>query len=202
MNWWLEEARHMDPLKMLAQYIFKLNVLFERRRNEYAPMAPRDLPKDVAEMYNQSRDEGRKLDVRQHTRVLFEVQRPNDPSKWHKVNLADRSCSCGFYREHGIPCRHMWAALMRVQECPREFVVKERLVSALKSVYTGFVIPVDQTLLIDDGLRPPEVIRQRGRPKVKRYQSAAEKGPRKKVKCGHCGETGHNVRTCPQKRGE
>ena len=90
----------------------------------------------------------------------------------------------------------MCAAALLVHINPVTFVAPELLVGALKRVYAGVVMPVDQTNLRADDTVPPERPKLRGRPKEKRYISSAEKKPRRQVTCKKCGELGHNSRTC------
>ena len=198
MNWWLEEARRVDPVSLFSTYIRKLNGLFEKRRYKHSLPTTTDLPQKVHEMFTKCVDESRTLRVFVHTRAIVEVQRKNAPGLFRVVDLEAPTCSCGFYKEHGVPCRHMCAAIIFLKGRPQAFVVSERRLSSLQAVYAGTTIPVDLSNLHDDGMKPPTSTKRRGMPKVKRILSSAEKGPRQKVTCGLCGGKGHNVRTCKQ----
>ena len=133
------------------------------------------------------------------TRTIVEVRRKNAPSLFRVVDLEAPTCSCGFYKEHGVPCRHMCAAIIFLKGNPQAFIVPERRLSSLQAVYVGTTIPVDLCNLPDDGMKPPSSTKRRGRPKVKRIVSSAEKGSRQKVACGLCGQKGHNIRSCKEK---
>ena len=196
MNWWLDEARYHDPLGFFSLYIRKMNVLFEERRSEYMSMRSTCLPKNIQEMFSQSVSDSRSLRVVRHTRYLLEVQRKNHQTRFRTVNLETRMCSCGFYREHGVPCRHMCAAILFVKGHPQDFIAPEHQLESLKRTYVGTTIPVDVNDVEDDGLKPPIETKRRGRPKEKRNKSSAEKGPRRTVTCRLCGGKGHNSRTC------
>ena len=115
------------------------------------------------------------------------------------VNLATVECSCGLYKEHGVPCRHMCAAALLIRENQDKFVIKERRLRALKATYAGTTEPVDIRHLHDDGLKPPVGTKRRGRPKEKRIPSSAEKSQKKTVTCGRCGARGHNSQSCKAK---
>ena len=113
-----------------------------------------------------------------HARTIVEVQRKNAPSLFRVVDLEAPTCSCGFYKEHGVPCRHVCPAVIFIKGSPQTFIVRERRLSSLQAVYVGTTIPVDLSNLPDDGMKPPSCTKRRGRPKVKRIVLSAEKGPR------------------------
>ena len=196
MNNWLEEARHMDPVRMFAYYVRRLNVLFEQRRLMYASLRDDALPPDVAETLDKSIKEGRKLRVIPHNATTFEVQRLNDKVFPRRVNLEAPSCTCGFFEEHGIPCRHICAAAILVRIHPKTLVVPARLLPELRAVYACAITPVDGNLLHNDGTQPPAEKKQRGRPRTKRIPSCLEKKPKRTVTCSKCGASGHIAKTC------
>ena len=112
------------------------------------------------------------------------------------VSLGEMECSCRFFTEHGVPCRHLCAAALSIKLHIPLLVIPELRVEELRATYDGIVMTVDLNELIDDGLAPPIETKRRGRPKQKRIQSSAEKRPKRTVTCGRCGKTGHNARTC------
>lgn len=195
-NRWLEEARHLDPVGLFTHFIRRLNGLFERRRHKYALMPAGNLPKNVAKVFNKSLGEAERLHVERHTESRFEVQRMNDPTVFRVVDLDARTCSCGFFREHGIPCRHMCAAVLAKRENPIHLIIPERHLSTLVETYAGFSTPVDMTRVYDDGTKPPTETKRRGRRKEKRIPSVVEKKPKRSVRCRKCGGRGHNSRSC------
>ena len=162
-------------------------------------MNPTQLPNKVSRMFNTSVEDSRTLRVYRHTNTIFEVESKNDPRFLRVVNLSTMECSCVFYKEHGVPCRHMCAAALFIQETPNKFVFKERRLRALKATYAGSTEPVDLRLLHDDGMKPPVGKKRRGRPKKNRIPSSAEKGQKKTVTCRRCGAPGHNSRSCKAK---
>ena len=147
-------------------------------------MRQNSLPANVAQILSKSVEKSLSLNFLRHTWHIFEVERGNGKIGFCVVNLQTRSCSCGFFKEYGIPCSHMCRVLLAKRVHPKTFVVPERRRQALLATYTGSINPVDLTNLQDDGLKPPEQTKRRGRPKEKRYISASEKGPRRKVTCG------------------
>ena len=174
MNKWLGEARYLDPVGLFRSYIWKLNSLFEKRAVMYDAMDENSLPKRVRKMIEEGIEDGGKLTITQHTQTLFEVQRKTKPNSIRVVNFDTMSCSCGFYAEYGVPCRHMCKASMSMDLHPKELVIPERRVGALKRTYQGFIIPIDINYLEDDGTKAPTKTKKRGRPREKRIPSSVE----------------------------
>ena len=168
MNKWLEQVRHLCPVEIFEAYIEKLNILFEKRRNKYASIQQPSLPPYVARIFSKSVEESRKLDVRKNTRRLFKVQRRNDPTAYRTVDLLEGKCTCGFYDEYGIPCRHLCAACLFLGDHPHNLVIQERTITALQTMYRGETVPVDVNMLNGNGLKVPGFKKKRGRPKEKR----------------------------------
>ena len=82
---------------------------------------------------------------------------------------------------------------------PRTLVIPERRAGALQALYVGSTVPVDLTLLANDGTQAPAYKRGRGRPKMKRIRSVVEAGQKRPVVCSRCGGRWHNARTCTNK---
>ena len=181
---------------LFASYVRQLNNLFVRRRNKYASSPDGTLPKKVFKMLSESVKQSGNHLVRAHSRSLFEVQRLNDRGSFRVVDLEERTCTCSFYKEYGVPCRHVCAAVLSLNEEPKQFVAPERCRDALLATDVGFMRPVDTSSLTNDGTKPPVGTKKRGRPKEKRYLSAAEKKGKRAMTCGRCGIQGHNARTC------
>ena len=97
----------MDPVNLFCTYIRKLNRLFFSRRQELALLPPNSLPRNVDMMLSKSIEESWELDVLQNSMNIFEVQRRGCRLPFRVVDLGKMSCSCGFFREQGIPCRHI-----------------------------------------------------------------------------------------------
>ena len=180
MNWWLDEARHHDPVGFFSIYIRKLNALFEERRTEYLSMRQTGLPKNDEEMFSRSVSDSRKLRVVQHSCNVFEVQRKNNPARFRTVNVETRMCSCGFYKECGVPCHHFCAAILFLKGCPKDYIAQEHRLETLKRTYIGTANPVDKNGLQIDELQPPVETKRRGRRKENasnRLRKRGREGP-------------------------
>ena len=199
MNWWLNEARLQNPVGLFSTYIEQLNMLFERRRDKYEAMNVNGLPTKVAKMLDKSVQQAETLRVHQHTRTSFQVQSRHDQNTLRVVDMEAVSCSCGYRDEFGVPCRHICAVSIFLEQEPIQYIIGERRRAALLATYVGNITPVDTFVLEDDGLKPPVGTKKRGRPKHKRIPSSAENRPIRTVTCGRCGNRGHNARTCTLK---
>ena len=169
MNWWLQEAMLLEPIWFFSMYIRKLNALFYERRTMYASMNPTGLPPEVSTKFMKSLNESRTLKVFRSSPSVFEVQSLHEPLSFRVVDFRDMSCSCGGFKEYGVPCRHMCAALLSTNTNPVRLVIPELRVQALQATYDGVTVPVDLHSLHDDGLQAPTDTRKRGRPKQKKY---------------------------------
>ena len=118
-------------------------------------MREEDLPSNVKNLFMESVSDSRALRVIRHTHNVLEVQRKNCPTKFRTVNIETRKCSCGLYKEHGVPCRHFCAAILFLKGCPHDFLAPEHQLETLKRTDIGTTIPVDQNSLQGDGLKPP-----------------------------------------------
>ena len=196
MNWWLEEARHLHPVGLFCGNIDRLNQLFERRRDVFTFQTPSHFPSNVEEKLQKSIKEAKSLHVLTCVRGVFRVQRLHHPNEMRVVSLGEMECSCGFFKEHGVPCRHLCAAALMTKLSIPLLLIPELRVEALRATYDGRADVVDLNELVDDGLAPPVGTKRRGRPKEKRIRSSAEKKPKRTVTCGRCGKTAHNARTC------
>ena len=112
------------------------------------------------------------------------------------VDLSEPSCSGGFFREFGVPCHHLCAAILHVGQNPNDFVIPERSLAALRAVYDGFITPVDLKELEKDMTKALTKTKKRGRPKEKRMKSAVEVGPKRTVTCSLCQKKGHYSQSC------
>ena len=61
MNWWLEDARRLHPVRLFCCYIDKLNQLFEQRRDVYTYQMVGQFPSNVEEKLQKSIQEAKSL---------------------------------------------------------------------------------------------------------------------------------------------
>ena len=167
MNRWLEEARHLHPVGLFCCYIDKLNKLFERRRGEYAYKTVSHFPSNVEEKLQQSVKDAKSLIVVSGVRGRFRVQRLHHSNEMRNVSLDAVECSCGFFKEHGVPCRHWCAAALDMKLHIPMFVIPKLRVEALRTTHEGSAMLVELNELTDDGLSPPVETKRRGRRKQK-----------------------------------
>ena len=87
-------------------------------------------------------------------------------------------CSCGFAQEEAFPCRHICAACLLKAVVPMTLVIPEDRAGALQALYAGSTVPLDITLLVNDGMQAPAYRRGRELPKMKLIGSVVEAGQR------------------------
>ena len=195
-NAFISDLRTLHPTHFFAGFIRKVNALFLERRSLHAKRRPDGPPEKPAALVKKAIDQCRTLRVIQHSVTLFEVQRMTSRNEFRSVDVGALRCSCGFPQEEALPCRHICAACLFKTVDQRTLVIPERRAGALQALYVGSTVPVDLTLLENDGTRAPAYKQGRGRPKTKRIRSVIEAGRKRPVVCRRCGGSGHNARTC------
>ncbi|XP_022865557.1 uncharacterized protein LOC111385405 [Olea europaea var. sylvestris] len=116
------------------------------------------------------------------------------------VDIEGRTCTCRMLQVDQLPCPHALAVIASVKMDPYEFCSYYYTREAYKSTYNETVFPVgnpNEWIVPKDFenivVLPPNQKRSCGRPTEKRFRSAVEDNIT--VKCGRCGESGHNRRT-------
>jgi hypothetical protein len=131
------------------------------------------------------------------------------------VDFVEKTCTCLKWQQTGRPCHHAIA-------CYKQNVLGVDLhkgmdwwVFAWDACYhvrtyatavdnANVVKPQRLTLVPDKTTKIPNLLKQRGRPKVKRMRRAGEGGrparKRKEYTCTECGGTGHTRSTCDNPR--
>lgn len=127
------------------------------------------------------------------------------------VNLRQKKCSCRLWQIRGIPCVHAIACIIKDNQEVVDYVAtcysRERMVK----LYENVLYPVNgmenwpRSTEVTFDMQPPRTKRQRGRPRKNRteaptvrvHANGAEVLRRHiDIRCGRCGQTGHNRRTC------
>ena len=114
-------------------------------------MAPSSLPKKVQSPFTKSVEDSRTLRVVRHSRRVFEVERMSGPNTMRIVDLEEGTCSCGFSNEFGVPCHHLCVASLFLKENLQQFILHVRQLDSLRETYRGVTLPVDCTLLRNNG---------------------------------------------------
>lgn len=98
---------------------------------------------------------------------VFKVYGSNSSSSggtFQVVKLAGRTCSCGEFQKHQLPCIHACAGAMKSREQVEQFLHQTYLLSKLRRVYAGIVVPIDVETLDEDMTWTSLEIKQVGRP--------------------------------------
>ena len=144
----------------------------------------------------------------QHTR--FEVEETFNPltqrcgKKW-TVILNEKYCQCGKFAAFHYPCSHVIAVCGFVSIDFYQFVDNVLKNEYLLQAYSGQWWPLGN----EDAMAPREepwklvpnasTIRGKGRPKSIRIRNEVDwmEPSQRRLKCGICGNEGHNRRQCP-----
>lgn len=139
--------------------------------------------------------------------LKFEVKSVLDPDTRFIVDIGQHSCTCNWWDLVGIPCRHAVAAISHNMQQPVNFVHSYYRRDAYKATYGHAISPINGKRMWpytpDAPILPPVYKRKAGRPKKLRRREPHEDDPEEGARpvpvhrCGRCGGTGHNVRTCP-----
>lgn len=114
----------------------------------------------------------------------------------YTITPAPISCSCKHHFNTGLPCSHLCAYVLQVDDTPLQFVDDIYSCGHLIQAYSGDIHLVSLCSLVPDhALAPPQPKAKRGRPQKKRFRSRKERASGK-VRCGSCRSYGHNKRSC------
>jgi hypothetical protein len=123
--------------------------------------------------------------------------------KTFETHLNTDGCTCGFSSHHSFPCLHMMFVAKNVSVnlsslIPHEWH-RETYLNGYKECSNGTVL-VAMNEIVKETMRPPNIERKRGRPRVKRLRSTAElevsTDSKRSYRCAKCKEIGHNKASC------
>ena len=191
----MKDVRKLFPLNAVNEFLIKVSTLFGSRLNEHAS-SPSMLPDNVIETIKSAVEIGSGLSVRRMTDSVFVVTRVGNGEKRRVVNISEKTCTCKWYQEHGIPCYHACAVMLKHGIPAEDFCLDVVKTETLVRLYSGTVLPIDSDDLEEVTIIPPEVPKKIGRPRGKRIKNHLEKSA-KENRCSLCGTVGHNKRTCP-----
>ncbi|XP_027150542.1 uncharacterized protein LOC113750795 [Coffea eugenioides] len=135
----------------------------------------------------------------------FEV---GDMDRLFIVNLNQRTCDCGAFQLVGIPCKHAALGIIYKREKLEDYCDQWFSKDIYLKAYASMIHPIPHEKrwppmdeITPKFVLPPPLRRAPGRPRVNRRREADE-GPSSQpkrsstLKCGNCGQFGHNMRTC------
>ena len=136
--------------------------------------------------------------------MLGEVEGVNrDLVHWrHTVDLQERTCTCRRWQVTGLPCTHALCIITSIRGYNIEDYVHDYYsVAKFNKAYGKSVKPMTdrkQWPQVDSRFKlwPPILKRAAGRPRKRRFKSAAEGGTKKTTKCSRCNQLGHMAKTC------
>ncbi|KAJ0400910.1 hypothetical protein ATCC90586_000211 [Pythium insidiosum] len=192
---WLEALCAKAPLMILVGWVSKVASTMYQRFAKYGKMAS-EYPDEfhaLLAQYEAEADQYEVLRVAEHGYEVIE----RHSGRQRIVDFAKRTCTCGDYDVSRFPCLHVFLAVSHADLMRSEVIPHIFLMSSLKAIYGGRVIPIDvDTVASDNVTIPHPVPKTRGRPrKIQQIQQFSDT-KHEKLACSICGVKGHNKRTC------
>jgi hypothetical protein len=139
--------------------------------------------------------------------IQYDITSAGQSPTRYVVDVGRRSCDCGQWQEHGVPCIHAIAFFRLHQKKALAYILSEDVdgqytYDSMRALLKDNIHPVCMDSLSPDlTTRPPipSTKRSTGRPKKKRirkrsrFAHSPEQSP---IVCSRCKQKGHNVRTC------
>ncbi|XP_022867074.1 uncharacterized protein LOC111386828 [Olea europaea var. sylvestris] len=140
----------------------------------------------------------RNLRVFPINQAMFSI---NGESSSFVVDIENRTCTCRMLQVDQLPCPHALAVFASMKIDPYEYCFYYYTSEAFRNTYQETIFPVGNPAewtvpndVHDIVVIAPNQKQSCGRPTEKRFRPAYEENIT--VKCGRCGESGHNRRTC------
>jgi SWIM zinc finger len=192
-NAWMNEHRNGSHFSIVYNFMVKTMEKFYLRKQRYMNQNS-VFPIEKHNAFNQLIRQACRWRCRASSEVEYLVSLG---SKSSHVNLDARTCTCGNFTEYKYPCVHAACAIKAAELNFEEFVDELYTLRNIVATYESNVVPIPTDNLENDRTLPPDVLPQAGRPRTLRIRSRNELEPENRVgKCGLCGVTGHNQRTC------
>ncbi|XP_062080334.1 uncharacterized protein LOC133785092 [Humulus lupulus] len=112
------------------------------------------------------------------------------------VNLMEKTCECKRFQQDEIPCAHAIAVFANTRLKTYDYVADYYNTTTMKATYESIVHPLpnesEWTLpeTLNKIVLPPKLRKPPSSPRRKRIRTRGE--PKVQIKCGRCGQPGHN----------
>ena len=142
--------------------------------------------------------------------VIRTIQVLGEPLISHNLNIIQKTCTCGKWQEHNVPCIDAVAYLQIFEEKSLQEILNEDLsklydYACIHKLYKSNINAVALSTIKSDGTTLPAkrlCKTQPGRPKALRFRRRCkyEKDNDSIIKCKTCTRPGHNSRTCSKRK--
>jgi len=204
-NAWILEARAKPIIKMLEEIIVQVMRLLGKNEKKVRTWVTNFIP-ECMKLYIDYRA------IAQGCKVEFNRDwgyKVSDGEDRYTINLEQKICTCRIWDLSGIPCPHAIKALTHKKVDPITEIHWWYSKEAYMLTYKNKMQPVrgQKFWKVDpsSAMLPPDVVKQLGRPKMKRNKEPDEARKRKgewsqsrkgtQMTCSNCGESNHNVRS-------
>lgn len=199
LNAWLLEARELPVVSMCEKIRTQCMQLFTTRKAVGFKIST-DLVTSVHKKVEDCKERARTYRMIRASTEEFEVYTTKHQ---RAVHLGVRTCSCNRWQQLGYPCSHAAAALMSTGISIVDATSKHLLASAYRATYAVNLHPHpgrDDWVQAEDlpSVAPPPTKRPPGRPKKRRFRTEDMFKQVRALKCGRCGGSQHNKRTCKE----
>lgn len=203
-NSWILEARYKPLLTMLEDIKTQVMGRIHSKRDEMLKKEGNLCPR-ILKKLNKAVELTRYCDHEWDGEHGFEV---SDKNGKYKVDLLNKTCSCGVWQLSGIPCHHGATGILFMERPLEEFVSPWYYKDTYLKSYHHLLKPMsgknDWPETNYQKLLPPIAKRVAGRPKKNRRKDASEEPKNKKkvsrkgtqIQCSKCKEYGHNKLGC------
>jgi hypothetical protein len=214
VNSWMESMRSMWPLRLFESWLAHVASKFHKRREEVRGMVddngrPLHLPRSsMVKQWGEKKIDARRYEIKPVAEQTWHVQQPSRGFRIVTIAPGTRSCTCGVPLMVGWPCVHVIAVALNQKMVVNQVTEDVFSVASLHRLYSTsadhLLKTVDSSVVIahdeDQRVLPSvsDMEKKKGRPRSKaRIRSRSEQRTSdKQVKCGSCGQLGHNKRRC------
>ena len=202
----VRESRRKPPLDMLTEVRRKTMVRNAKRtiltnmwNKRFTPRAEKEI-----ELNRQSAKDCIRYMT---TRQVHEIEYHNDA---YTVNMAEKTCDCGYWQLNGLPCMHAMCVITNTRLDLNDYVSDFYLTSKWRQLYAEGMKPVQGMQswprLGRLPILPPPPRFNRGRPNDhsrKKAPHESSSNPHKLTRhgrvptCSNCRKEGHNKTRCP-----
>ena len=196
------DMRSLPPIQLLKElWYFVARQIGERQRKTFAPGAT--FTTFAQQEIDAERRMSKQLRVSPSIEGYAIVSHPARMATYRVNHLVDERanlCECRYPMERpGLKCSHMWAVADHFGETWTTDHEEIWTIASYRESYAnlGLYLPDFDDLQPTPGLEGPNVVKNRGRQKTRRFRKGDARREKRAYKCSHCGGR-HASRFCKE----